>query len=182
MLDFLKHHGFCSTAVVYWIFSAAVSSLPEPTPTACAGYIWLFRFLHTIAGNLSTAFGNRLPGIKILGMILILPLLFSSTACGMHYAVHPGALNTVDSAAYDALLVAETTIDQARLDMQNGTLPDSARSALNALISTYNVARGAWLTYRSALGAGLSTDAYFAQLNQGLTALTAALKQFEEAK
>jgi hypothetical protein len=48
-------------------------------------------------------------------------------SCTAHYSVHPGALNKSDSAAYDTLLIAENTIDQARLDFQAGRLPDGAK-------------------------------------------------------
>ena len=154
MLDFLKQHDFWTATVLYWILSAAVSSLPQPSVNSGAGYSWLFRFVHTIAGNLTTAFGSRIPGVKALVLLSILPLLFSTTACGAHYTVHPGALNVTDSTAYDALLVAESAIDQARLKIQAGSLvlPDPARKAFDALVRTYNLARESWLTYRGVLG------------------------------
>src|SRR5947207_8137786 len=79
----------------------------------------------------------------------LLAILLLAAACAARYTVHPGALNKVDSAAYDTLLVAETTIDQARLDYQAGRL--AQRDALDALIQSYNVARESWLTYRGAI-------------------------------
>jgi hypothetical protein len=117
---------------------------------------------------------------KTLGTILILPVLFSTTACATLHQIHPGALNPTDSAAYDALLIAGATIDQARLALQAGNLPESIRPALNTLIRSYNVARESWLSYRGAIGTNIPIQPYFDQLNKNLADLSAALKQFEE--
>ena len=57
MIQFLTQHQFGFAVAVYWIFSAAVSAMPEPRPGDVGGYAWLYRFVHTIAGNLTTAFG-----------------------------------------------------------------------------------------------------------------------------
>jgi len=185
MLEFFTQHQFWTAVVLYWIYSAAVSSLPEPAGKGNAVYLWLYRFSHTIAGNLTTAFGSRIPGLKALGLVLILPLLYSVSACGAHTKIHPGALNSTDSAAYDALLIAETTIDQARLDVDAGQLPgpakDAAKEALDALVRSYNVARGSWLTYRGALEANVPSEIYFDRLNKNLTDLVIAIRKFEEA-
>src|SRR5690349_19179495 len=110
--------------------------------------------------------------MKTLTVILVLPLLFSTTACAAHYQMHPGSLNPTDSAAYDALLIAETAIDQARTALQGGSLPETIRPALNTLIRSYNVARESWLTYRGALGTDIQSEPYLDQLNQNLADLT----------
>src|SRR5579884_1893341 len=141
MLEFVLQHQSLAAMVLYWIFSGAVSALPDPGPGGSPGYLWLYRFSHTIAGNLTTVFGSRIPGLKAIGLILIVPLLWTASACTARYSIHPGAQNAADSAAYDALLIAETTIDQARLDFQAGLLPEEAKPALDALIRAYNVAR-----------------------------------------
>src|SRR5438477_2138082 len=140
MFEFVLAHQFWSAVVLYWIFSAAVSSIPEPAAyrpgasrpepvaTTNPAYRWLYRFLHTIAGNLTTALSEaaryragaspagKIPGLKTLAFILIVPFLLVTPACAMHSQLHPGALDKTDSAAYDTLLVAEAIIDQARLD------------------------------------------------------------------
>src|SRR5437588_7227335 len=96
MIEFFNQHQCWPAVVIYWIFSAAVSSMPEPAayrpgasrpePAAyrpgasrpepavngSAGYLWLYRFVHTIAGNLTTAFGSRIPGRQSL--VLLLPI------------------------------------------------------------------------------------------------------------
>jgi hypothetical protein len=102
-------------------------------------------------------------------------------ACSAHYTVHPGALNTTDSAAYDALLIAETTIDQARLQFQAGKLPTEAKTALDALVLSYNTARTAWLAYRGALAANVSSQADFDQVTNNVAELTDAIRRFKEA-
>ena len=78
MIEFLIQHQFGTAVVLYWIFSAAVSSLPDPAPGGGPGYLWLYRFSHTIAGNLTTAFSGRIPGLKGIGLVLILPLLWAA--------------------------------------------------------------------------------------------------------
>jgi hypothetical protein len=61
MIDFIIQHQSMVAVAVCWIFSAAVSSLPDPAPGGKPGYLWLYRFSHTIAGNLTTAFAGRMP-------------------------------------------------------------------------------------------------------------------------
>jgi hypothetical protein len=104
-------------------------------------------------------------------MILLLLLL---TGCAAHYTIHPGSLNQADSSAYDALLIAETIIDQARTSYPT--------AQLNALIKSYNVARESWLTYRGALATNVSADSYFSQLNKNISDLANAIRAFKEAK
>jgi hypothetical protein len=145
----LAHREFWVAVAIYWIFSAAVSSMPEPEAGGSAGYLWLYRFLHTTAGNITTALGTRIPGFKIVGPLLLAPLIFPTAACTAHYVVHPGALNVADSAAYDTLLVAEAAIDQARVENQTRPLPSAEKDALNTLIQSYDVARVSWLTSKA---------------------------------
>src|SRR5213594_703949 len=64
MFEFVSQHQFGIAVAAYWIFSAAVSSLPDPSPSGSAGYLWLYRFCHTTAGNITTALGSRIPELK----------------------------------------------------------------------------------------------------------------------
>src|SRR5262245_58414791 len=147
MYDFLTQHQPWAALIAYWIFSAAISSMPDPTSNDKPGYLWLYRFCHTTAGNISNVVGSKISGVNILVPLLMAPLLFSSTACAAFlYTVHPGALNKTDSMAYDTLLVAKRVIDQARTDYQQGRLTAGTNEALNILIRSYNVARDSWLT------------------------------------
>jgi hypothetical protein len=182
MIDFLLQHQLGAAVGMYWIFSAAVSSMPEPEDGGSAGYLWLYRFLHTIAGNITTALGRRIPGLKILIPLLLVPTVLLTTACAGRYRLHPGALNVTDSAAYDTLLVAEAAIDQARVENQTRSLPSPEKDALNTLIRSYNVARDSWLTYRGAIATNVPPDPYFQQLSQNLTDLASALRTFYNQK
>ena len=66
MLEFIVQHQFWIAVVAYWIYSAAVSSMPEPRPDGSLRYFWLYRFCHTLAGNLTIAIRSRIPGFKLL--------------------------------------------------------------------------------------------------------------------
>jgi len=120
---------------------------------------------------------NHVLAFTIIGLLILL-----AGCAAMHYQTHPGSLNTMDSAAYDALLVAETTIDQARSDVQAGELPAGAKDALNKLIALYNLARESWLTYRGAVSANVPAQPYLDQLNKNLSDLGNAIRSFQEAK
>ena len=180
MFEIVSEHQFWTAVVVYWMFSAAVSSMPEPAPNGSPAYLWFYRFLHSIAGNITTAFGSKIPGVKTMTVILLIPILLSVSACRAHYAIHPGALNTADSAAYDTLLVASATIDEARMAYQLGRLPIGARDLLNTLIHSYKVARQSWLTYRGAIATNVAPDIYFDELTENLKDLTTAIRAFHE--
>jgi hypothetical protein len=113
---------------------------------------------------------------------VVLAMALLAAACAVRYSVHPGALNKTDSAAYDALLVAESTIDQARLEYQAGQL--TRRDALDALIASYNLAREAWLTYRGAIMTNVPQQVYSDRLSKNLEELTNAVRAInsKEAK
>ena len=93
MFELLSEHQFWTAVVIYWIFSAAVSSMPDPAGNGSSGYLWLYRFLHTIAGNITTAFGSRIPGLKTFTLLLVALLAAATSACAARYTIHPGALN-----------------------------------------------------------------------------------------
>jgi len=180
MIQFLTQHQFWAAVALYWIYSAAVSSMPGPAPNGNPGYLWLYRFLHTLAGNLSTAFGGKIPGF-VSGFLVTAVILLSASGCAA-YTVHPGALSQTDSAAYDALLIAQSTIDQARTALQAGELPVGAKDPLNTLIASYNVAHESWLTYRGAVATKSPPDVYYAQLNADISNLTSAIRALKEAR
>ena len=43
--------------------------------------LWLYRFCHTTAGNLSTVVSSKISGLKVLIPLLMIPILFSTAAC-----------------------------------------------------------------------------------------------------
>src|SRR6266567_2289992 len=82
MFEFILQHQFWAAVGVYWVFSAAVSALPKPNGNAF--YLWLYQFMHTVAGNITTVFpeaarfracasrGGKIPGLKTLAASLLL--------------------------------------------------------------------------------------------------------------
>jgi hypothetical protein len=173
----LTNHQFWIAVASYWVFSAAVGSMPEPDSNSAPGYSWVFRFLHTLAGNITTAFGKQFPGIKAFVLTLLIPILMTPQACvAAHYSVHPGSLNGADSMAYDSLLVAQDIIDHARTTAGNQGL----RAELSALIDSYNIARASWLAYRDALSIGTPVEAYAARLAADLAELAKAVRSYRK--
>jgi hypothetical protein len=97
MFAFVMQHQSWAAVLICWVFSAAVSSFleaspwracasrPEPAADSAGGYLWLYRFCHTTAGNLTTVFGSKIPGLKTVAVVLMIPLLLSITACAAHY-------------------------------------------------------------------------------------------------
>jgi len=81
MFEFLTQHQSLAALIGYWIFSAAVSSMPDPASSDKPGYLWLYRFCHTTAGNLSTVVSSKISGLKVLIPLLMIPILFSTAAC-----------------------------------------------------------------------------------------------------
>jgi hypothetical protein len=83
---------------------------------------------------------------------MILPLLsLNFNGCAKNaYVVHPGAVDKVDSATYDMLLMANGALTSAKDMYSQGKLPE-AKNIINNAGRTYNVLRDAWLGYRSAV-------------------------------
>jgi hypothetical protein len=103
--------------------------------------------------------------LRLAAVVLI------ASACVPHYTIHPGAINKADSAAYDALLIAQAAIDQARSALEAGQLPASAKATLNAVIASYNIARESWMAFRG------SPDTYpLTTLNKNITDLMDAIR------
>jgi hypothetical protein len=132
------------------------------------------------ASHLTSSLGRRIPGRTKIRLVWLLLLPLSVTSCTAHYSIHPGALSKIDSVAYDALLIAETTIDQARQEYQAGHLPAEAKEALDALIDSYNVARDAWRIYRAAIANNVPSPIDFDQLTKDLLDLTNAVRRLKE--
>lgn len=64
MIQFVQQHPISAVMAAYWVLSAAVSSMQEPGPNSSAGYLWLYRFAHTVAGNVKTVLASKIPGLK----------------------------------------------------------------------------------------------------------------------
>ena len=178
MFEFILQHQFWAAVGAYWVFSAAVSALPKPDGSAF--YLWLYQCMHTIAGNITTVFGGKIPGLKTLAASMV--VLCVSGCAAVHYNVHPGALNATDSAAYDTLLIAQAAIEQAKADYQDQQPPPDTKAAINTLVQSYTVARESWLTYRGAIETNVPFDQYFQQLNKSLSDLITAIQALKEVK
>lgn len=50
MIHWLESHALV-VVLVYYVFNAIVSGMPEPLPNGNLGYLWAYRSLHTLAGN-----------------------------------------------------------------------------------------------------------------------------------
>ena len=40
-----------TVALLYFVFNCLVQSMPDPDAGSTTVYVWLFKFLHTLAGN-----------------------------------------------------------------------------------------------------------------------------------
>lgn len=49
--------------VFYWVFSAIVSGMPDPSPSSSVTYVWTNRSLHILAGNVAVAMQSRYPSL-----------------------------------------------------------------------------------------------------------------------
>jgi len=53
LMTFLSNSVLWKAVVAYWLFNAAVTALPQPNGGKV--YQFVYRFLHTLAGNLDRA-------------------------------------------------------------------------------------------------------------------------------
>jgi ABC-type transporter lipoprotein component MlaA len=82
-------------------------------------------------------------------MLMILPIFAVLIFSCKIYIPHPGSVDTYDSAAYDLLVVAQSVLDQAKIQFNQGKLPTSAKQIINNAGTSYNLLRDAWLAYRA---------------------------------
>jgi len=69
MNDFIKLLGDWHFLVLvggYYTFAAAVGALPIPDAASSKFYGWAFKFLNTLAANLSRAAAGKIPGTDAL--------------------------------------------------------------------------------------------------------------------
>ena len=109
-------------------------------------------------------------GIVLLCMV---PLLFLQ-GCGTATVQHPGAVNTFDSQAYDALLTTQAGIESAKT--QFGANP-AAKAPLNALIAAYDALQSTYKAYHTAASAGTATAAQQASVQSQIDAVKGQLSQ-----
>jgi len=90
--------------------------------------------------------------MKRLKLFAVIWVLFAVAACGPGYRVHAGAKDSLDSKAYDSLLVAQGALNEARDQIQAGKLPGALLPRFNDAVKAYNVARLAWQAYHAGTG------------------------------
>lgn len=114
----------------------------------------------------------------------VLAVMFLS-ACAA-YKIHPGAANQFDSVAFDALVVAHSTIESTKADLAANSFPASSaptiKTALNALISAYDVADTSYQAYHQAAVAGTATAAQANAVTANLGNLSTAVSALSAAK
>lgn len=117
---------------------------------------------------------------KRLSLLLALPLLWTALACSKHAAQAPvpGSASNFDSQSYLTLVAADSVIETTRNDLNADKFPASIapdiKTALNTLITVYNVADASYLTYHAAAMTNTATAAQAADLSQKLNTLSAA--------
>lgn len=90
--------------------------------------------------------------MKPMKALLAAPLvaaLLTLACASKNVQVHPGAVSTLDSQAYDTLLIAQEVITQAQASYRARSLPEAAKPVINRAVDSYNIARAAWLEYRA---------------------------------
>lgn len=110
----------------------------------------------------------------VRSQIIALAALLLLSGC-MH-TIRPGAVDRVDSRAFDVLGTAAITIEAAKQDFTAGRLPESAKPKINAMIDAYDAARTGWLAYREVVRAGRSGDAE--ALTVALARVMTAISEF----
>jgi hypothetical protein len=64
MFDMIQDPSFWGLVAIYWVFNALVGAMPTPDQIKNIWYKSLYQFLHTLAGNVTSAFGSKVPGSK----------------------------------------------------------------------------------------------------------------------
>jgi len=111
---------------------------------------------------------------RIFAVLTILCLL--SGGC-LKAPIHPGAVDKIDSLAYDANLLYDSAIKDAKADLAAGTLPQTVIPFLNKMIAAYDVLNAATKAYHAA-GVPGGTPDMLAKLNEAEAAAAAAFAEF----
>jgi hypothetical protein len=118
--------------------------------------------------------------MKVLLMVCLMSL-FLLPSC-RNEPIRAGAPNKTASVTLTTLQVSADTIIAAESEFNRGTLPASARPALNTLVTSYTTAKAAFQAYNNALGTPAYTDKYLTDMNAAMSALSAATSAFNQLK
>ena len=86
-------------------------------------------------------------------------LLLFLWSCG--HTIRPGAVDSVDSNAFNVLGTWQYSLDQLKVDCPSGPTspcPQGKKDAINRIGDAFNLARQTWLTYRTAVKSGQTGD------------------------
>ncbi len=156
---------------------------PNAGSSPASYYTVVYNLIHALAANFANLrqvattpklVGPKLagPGFEVLVAGLMVGLLGGGVGCkSAAYRVHPGAVDGFDSQSYDALLVAQATLQQAKSETASGGLPAEAVAPLNTAIQSYDVAEAAWQAYHATAANAAAKNT----LQQALAAMTAAI-------
>jgi hypothetical protein len=64
-------------------------------------------------------------------------------------APHPNAVDKLDGTTYDILTVAQSVLDNAKIDFAQGKLPSTSKPVINGMGLAYNELRDLWLDYHA---------------------------------
>lgn len=109
---------------------------------------------------------------------LALCLVLTLQACALR-TTRVGAVDSIDSHAFDVLGTAAITIEALKADCPSATCAPAKKTAINNIIGAYDIARTSWLTYREAIKAGRSADG--SGLNRLLAGVLSALSDYRKA-
>jgi hypothetical protein len=84
--------------------------------------------------------------MRSLATSILFLILFSSCQVKVQ---HPGAIDSLDNDTYDTLLIAQSVLDNTKVAIKQGKLPDYAKSVSNNAGIVYNTLHELWLDYRS---------------------------------
>ena len=68
-MNFIEAHQAIFALGSYFLFSAIVGGMPDPTATSSTGYQWMFKTLHLLAGNITAAFQSKYPNLSDGGTV-----------------------------------------------------------------------------------------------------------------
>lgn len=118
-----------------------------------------------------------------LPSLLLVCVLFAGCAAR---TIHPGAANAVDSNAYDTIFIAHNVIESTKADLSANKFPASIApnvvTALNRLVTAYNLADQAYIAYHNAALGGTATPAQAAALQSSVTDVSTAVSAVASAK
>ena len=108
----------------------------------------------------------------VASLALAVGLSLGTVACVKNIPNHPGAVNPVDNVLYDGILTARAALEAAKVQFAGQT---ATVAALNNIIPAFNKLEAGYSAYHTALVAGKADLVQLTELQNELSAVTAAL-------